>query len=284
MIHLYYIVVKRYDKVLVGSIQQLNKNNQVNTVPQGVAAQNPGIQVIARAAAVLRTLKDHREGLSLGQIAQAVDLPRSTVQRIINALLNERLVMSMAPQAGYRLGPEIQSLAAAGQTEVAEIVRPYITKLSRETSETVDLAEFRHDHMVFIDQVVGTHRLRTASAVGEIFPMSTTANGKASLALLNDDLIKQLFKYEKADGIKKKKSVNDFMREIQLIREQGYSCDRDEHTQGISALGAAFMTVNEHIYAVSIPVPTPRFVENQSLLVEHLLCTMQRIKAALVLS
>ncbi len=44
------------------------------------------VQVIARAAAILRALEDEADGLSLGQIAQRVCLARSTVQRIVAAL------------------------------------------------------------------------------------------------------------------------------------------------------------------------------------------------------
>ena len=37
----------------------------------------------------------------------------------------------------------------------------------------------KKDHLVFIDQVIGSQRLRTVSAVGETFPLHCTANGKA---------------------------------------------------------------------------------------------------------
>ncbi|MEP5153633.1 helix-turn-helix domain-containing protein, partial [Planktotalea sp.] len=62
-----------------------------------------GIQVISRAAAVLRCLKDYPQGLSLGQIATEVSLPRSTVQRIVGALQSERLLISNVTGGGVRL-------------------------------------------------------------------------------------------------------------------------------------------------------------------------------------
>jgi len=45
------------------------------------ASERQGIQVIARAAALLRALERRPEGLSLGELAKAVSLPRSTVRR-----------------------------------------------------------------------------------------------------------------------------------------------------------------------------------------------------------
>ena len=48
-----------------------------------------GIQVISRAVKVLRALEGKPDGLSLSAIANEVDLPRSTVQRIVGALATE---------------------------------------------------------------------------------------------------------------------------------------------------------------------------------------------------
>ncbi len=38
--------------------------------------------------------------------------------------------------------------------------------------------------MIFLDQVPGSHRLRTVSPVGEVFPLTPTANGRAVLATM----------------------------------------------------------------------------------------------------
>ena len=220
---------------------------------------NQGVQVIARAAEILRVLKNDNAGLSLGQIAERVHLPRSTVQRIVNALLAERLVMSSSSEGGLRLGSEIQSLAAAGRVNMTELVHPVLTELAKRTKETVDLAVFRDDHMVFLDQVIGTHRLRTVSAVGEVFPMTDTANGKAALSLLEDDKVVSIAARElKADG-QTQRPLSDFLKEIEDIRATGIAWDLDEHTQGISAAGFAFRDPVGLIYAISVPVPSHRF-------------------------
>lgn len=230
-----------------------------------------GVQVIARAAEILRILKNDTSGLSLGQIADRVHLPRSTVQRIVNALIAERLVMASAAEGGLRLGSEIQSLAAAGRINMTELVRPILTELSKETQETVDLAVFRGDHMVFLDQVVGSHRLRTVSSVGESFPMTTTANGKAALALMEDDALVALASPEvklAGDGAR---PLSDFLKEIEQIRQTSIAWDINEHTDGISAAGFALKDPIGQIYAVSVPVPSHRFKTMKDSLVDLLL-------------
>ncbi|MCV0427167.1 MAG: IclR family transcriptional regulator [Roseibium sp.] len=216
-------------------------------------------------------LKQDNSGLSLGQIAERVHLPRSTVQRIVNALLAERLVMSASAEGGLRLGSEIQSLAAAGRVNMAEVVHPVLMDLAKRTKETVDLAVFRDDHMVFVDQVVGTHRLRTVSAVGEVFPMTDTANGKAALALMEDDKVVALAAQELKSNGGTLRPLSDFLKEIEDIRVSGLAWDLGEHTEGISAAGFAFQDHVGLIYAISVPVPANRFGGLKDLLAERLL-------------
>ncbi|MBT4588690.1 MAG: helix-turn-helix domain-containing protein, partial [Rhodospirillaceae bacterium] len=72
-----------------------------------------GIRVISRAAEILRTLNDESRGLSLGQIAAQVNLPRSTVQRIVGALKIEGFIIDGPGESQIRIGPAFFSIAAA---------------------------------------------------------------------------------------------------------------------------------------------------------------------------
>lgn len=233
--------------------------------------QDHSIQVISRACDILRALKDDTNGLSLGQIAAKVQLPRSTVQRIVNALLVEKLVMSSASESGLILGPEIHSLATGFKYDVAQALRPLLTQLSRDTGETVDLAVLRDNQLEFIDQVEGTHRLRTVSAVGEVFPLTDTANGKAVLSLMDEEQTTAKISAELGNSQKAKKHMAQLVKEIKTVRKQGYSLDIDEHSVGISAVGAAFIDSLGQKHAISIPVPSQRFDDKKAQLISCLL-------------
>lgn len=241
--------------------------------------ENPRIQVLSRAADILRALKSDNRGLSLGRIAARVGLPRSTVQRIVNALVAERLVAPNAASGGYQLGPEILALAQAARQDVAGALRPVIEGLSRDTGETVDLAVLRDDGMVFVDQVVGTQRLRTVSAIGETFPLTVTANGKAALAWLDDGDVARIVADE-GRRLGTGKMPNGAGPEIRAARESGYALDLDEHTADISAAGIAFR-LRGAIYAISIPAPSQRFRDERDALLEKLLAVRPEIARVL---
>lgn len=235
-----------------------------------------GIQVIARAAAVLRVLKGAPGGMSLGQIAEKVDLPRSTVQRIVAALQTERLVIASNAYSGIRLGPEIRSLAEATRFNIAEVVQPLLQDLSEKTGETVDLSVLRGNKMIFIDQITGSQRLVAISSVGEAFSLTDTANGKACLAQMNDKDVRRLARAEWALlGVPE--HMEALEAALRKIRESGVAFDENEHTSGISAVGIGFSDWKGDIYAISIPAPTARFAENR----EKLVAALRDIQSAL---
>ncbi len=225
--------------------------------------ENQGVQVIARAAQILRVLASETDGLSLGQIANKVELPRSTVQRIVFALTREGLVASDGGRGGLRLGSEIQTLAQAAASTPRDRLRPLMQRIAAETGETVDLAVLQGNSMLFIDQIEGQHRLRTVSSIGESFPLATTANGKAALACLDEE-------DAAARAGLSGKPLRALLSELRQIRDGALARDEDEHTDGISAMGFGIQDPSGEIFAISIPVPSSRYARIKDTLVATL--------------
>jgi DNA-binding IclR family transcriptional regulator len=237
------------------------------------------VQVIARAASILRALEDQTAGLSLGQIAERVNLARSTVQRIVAALEAEKLVIAASPAGRVRLGPTILRLASSVRTDFVAVARPFLVKLSHQLRETVDLATIKKDHLVFTDQVIGSQRLRTVSAVGETFPLYCTANGKAYLAELDDDAVMRLIgKTFERRTPKTLTRLADLIKDLRQVRQAGVAFDREEHTLGICAAGVALRDLLGNYVAISVPVPAPRFYDHQGLIAERLLATKRSLQ------
>lgn len=242
-----------------------------------------GIQVISRAASVLRSLKAHPDGLSLGQIAADIELPRSTVQRIVGALQEERLVIANATGNGVRLGPELGALAQAARFNTAEQCRIFLKQLTDATGETSDLSVLRGNSMIFVDQVPGTHRLRTVSSVGEVFPVTTTANGRACLAALDRDKALALARaeVEKTGGVLDTAKLCEILDDIAAT---GLAYDLDEHSDGISAIGFAFQDLAGDLYAISVPIPSSRFAARKGIIQDAMMQAKTAVEKAISLA
>jgi IclR family transcriptional regulator, acetate operon repressor len=245
-----------------------------------VANDKSQVQVIARAATILRALEEENKGLSLGQIAQRVNLARSTVQRIVAALETEKLVIAATPNGRVRLGPTILRLAASVRSDFLALARPFLERLSAELHETVDLAMVKKDHLIFIDQVPGSQRLRAVSAVGESFPLYCTANGKAYLAQLTDAGVEKLIGRAYAARTPHTLTRLDaLMKELAAARREGAAYDREEHTLGICAVGVALHDPLGNPMAISVPVPSQRFEDRARLIAERLIATKKAMEA-----
>ena len=232
--------------------------------------KNKGIQVISRAADILRALGEDTDGQSLGQIARRVNLPRSTVQRIVAALASEGFISTEDRASGLRLGPAFQSLTHAATRDTKDRLRPLMRDIAGRTGETVDLAILDGRHMLFVDQIVGGQRLRAVSSIGDRFPLTTTANGKAALACLDEAAAARMIITEMENGERNGQSLPAILNEIAAIRLGALARDEDEHTEGISALGFALKDGRADIYAISVPVPSSRFARLKDMLSEVL--------------
>jgi DNA-binding IclR family transcriptional regulator len=240
------------------------------------------VQVIARAACILRTLEDESQGLSLGQIAQRIGLARSTVQRIVAALEAEKLLIAASPNGRVRLGPAILRLAASVRSDFIDMARPHLTQLSNDLQETVDLSTVKKDQLIFIDQVVSSQRLRTVSAVGDNFPLYCTANGKAYLATLPDAQIEKLIGRQfKTRTPKTFTRIEQLLADLVAVRKTGVAFDMEEHTAGICAAGVALTDSLGNSIAISVPVPATRFRAQQALIAQRLLATKRSLLASM---
>jgi DNA-binding IclR family transcriptional regulator len=207
----------------------------------------------------MRALEEAPEGLGLGEVAAAVELPKSTVHRLAGALAEEGLV-DQGEDGRIRLGGGLARLAAASREALSERLRPVLLGLRRELDETVDLAVLDGAGARFVDQLPAPHRLRATSSVGEVFPLHCTANGKALLAALPEEraaalLPKRLPRLTPRTIV----SRDELLGELRKVRREGVALDREEHTEGICAAGAAVLDATGAVAAISVPVPAQRF-------------------------
>ena len=186
--------------------------------------------------------------------------------------------MPVSERGRVRLGPALVRLGTSATADILGLVRPYLAELSLQVGETVDLSTVRDDQAVFIDQVAGTQRLAAISQVGTVFPLHSTANGKALLACLPADRRRQLLSrplsQDTGATITDAANLED---EIRQVLQTGIAYDFEEHTAGICAVGTAMLDAFDRPLALSIPVPKTRYDGIAASLREPLLATRDRM-------
>ncbi|CDM25175.1 Transcriptional regulator, IclR family [Castellaniella defragrans 65Phen] len=246
-------------------------------------AEKQGIQVIARAAALLRVLEKHSEGMTLTALAQQVGLARSTVQRIVDSLSDESLVFIGTSGGRIRLGPMLLSLAAATRFPVTELIRPILSAVADDTDETVALGVAEADHVVFVDRILARQRVTSIIEVGATLPLHCSASGKAILAALSPaelQAARETLTLEKYTA----RTMTTWPRlekELAGIRAQGIAEDNEEHSEGISSLAIAFTVPGGTRCTLAITLPTPRYRDTKETLRDVLLHALRTIEKRL---
>jgi DNA-binding IclR family transcriptional regulator len=246
-----------------------------------VAQQRDGVQVLSRAALLLRTLSVAPEGLTPIALADRVGLPRSTCYRIVGSLCQEGL-MRLAPSGKLHIGAGLISIATAGRRELRHEAAPYLKRLSLELHETVELVVLDGDEALFTDQYVPQRSLRVVAEVGDRFPLYCTACGKALLAELPqpeaEGLIPRRLEPVTRHTIVDRKSLLD---ELDVVRATGVAYDHQEHTLGVSAVGAAVRDAGGSMAAITVAMPAARLEGREEHIAEQLLRTRDEIQRAI---
>ena len=229
----------------------------------GSRTRDDGIQVLRRAAAALDEIATAPGRLRLVDLHTRLGLAKSTTRRLLVGLVEVGFA-AVDDDGRIVLGDRLLSLVSVNAAHLAATFRPTLEHVAEATGETADLSLFRGGQMLFIDQIESPHRLRAVSAIGTRFPLYDTANGKATLALLNDGDVTSVLAPldpERAASLR---------AEIDEIRSTGVAFDRDEHTDGISAAGIAARAAGGNIVAISVPAPTERFLTHEDRIVAAL--------------
>ncbi|MCP8894651.1 IclR family transcriptional regulator [Shinella daejeonensis] len=210
-----------------------------------------GIQVIARAAAILRQLGDHPDGLSLASIAKRVGLARSTVQRIMQSLEAEGFVELSAQGHGFRLGPMLSELVYRRQADIVSEVRPLLEQLCGELGETVALCALAGRNLAAIDRCIAEQPLRVVFPLGTApVPAHQLAAGRSIIAELPPERAKQI--------LSEYMSETDVSHELEAIyREKDIARDTSNFFAGVCSFAVPLCT-HLGLYSLAVVLPTIR--------------------------
>jgi len=254
-------------------------DEQTETTSTG---RREGIQVIARAADVLRLLSTEVDGLSPQELAQRSGIPRPTVYRIARALAAEDFVRQL--QSGkFVVGPGLMGVAVSSRRDIRHEVSPFLKQLSNELDETADLAVLYAGEALYVDQYVSPHVLRIVAHIGARLPLHCTANGKALLAALAPEQVDAVLPHRlerlTVNTITDRDSLHE---EIQRVRLTGLSFDLEEYADGVVAVGAFVRDAIGDVVSLAAVVPMVRYRADSESIVAVVARTRDDAQAALL--
>ena len=204
-----------------------------------------------------------RPSVRVIEVAQHLNVARSTAHRILTALLARGFVVQDSHKV-YRVGPAIERFRQPNlkiPRANKELVHPHVERLAARVGETCHVAVLEGSGTRFIDSVESFHALRVGSRIGMLLPAHKTSIGVALLAELPLSSLRALYpRGPTGDARDAKQTLHDLERKIRAVRRSGYATNVGESDAGISAVGMCLRDPYDRAFAgIAVAIPTPRF-------------------------
>lgn len=222
--------------------------------------------------------------MSVGEIAQALELSRSTVHRLLNTLKTCKAIRQDPCDRRYSLSLHLllYGKAVLDHFDLREQAHPLLGELSKEVGETVFMGVLDDYQLVYIDHVDSLdHGLRMTPQIGRRQDAHTTALGKTLLAHLEPQRLEEVLKRPLPRRIKHSiTSPDDLRKELEKIRKSGYATDKQESEIGICCVAAPIWGADGQVVAaISISGPSERLQQKglETVLRDRVQATAARI-------
>ena len=226
------------------------------------------VQSVDRTLTILEVLSDCNDGLGITEISSLVNLHKSTVHRLLSTLIYKGYVVQDEESSKYKITFKLFELGSkkVHKLDLLEISRPYTKMLMESVNEVVHLIIREETDIVYIDKVEANNTISMASRIGKRNPMYCTATGKAILAYLPEEEIREVWNKSKIVKLTKKTNTDFilFKKELQEVKKNGYAIDDEENEIGVKCVGAPIFDMNgDVVAAISVTGPVTRITDDK---------------------
>lgn len=200
--------------------------------------------VLGKVTLLLQRFSEASTSLTLADLCQQTDLPKATIHRLLNALVEVGVLdrVGNSYQIGLRLF-EFGTLASP-YSVLRSIALPFLEDLLHETKATVHLALLDETEVVYIERLQGHNRdIAVPTRVGGRRPAYCTALGKALLAYAPPSVLQEVL----SEKLNRRTpytlvSRDRLLVDLSAVRQTGVAYDREEFKIGLMCVAAPILS------------------------------------------
>ncbi|MFZ7133275.1 MAG: IclR family transcriptional regulator [Eubacteriales bacterium] len=224
------------------------------------------VQSVTRALDIIQCFKNNEE-LGISEIAAVMQLSKSTIYGLVHTLaVNGYLEQNKSTQK-YRLGIKLFELGniVHSRMDLRNEAKVYCQQLADKWKDTVHLATYYDEEIIYIDKINMPEAVIVYSQVGKRAPMHCTGVGKAILAYVDDGFLEKYISDKPLKKITKNTITNKgkLIKELEVIKTQGYAVDDEEIEIGLRCVAAPIFNYKGYpIAAISLSAPYRKLTDD----------------------
>jgi len=243
-----------------------------------------------RLIAVLETVAAAGRAISASEVQRATDIPRPTCYRLLQTLVEYRLLETPDDTQRYLIGDRVKRIALLGQSDVSvcSTAAPTLAEAAIDFGEAVFLSRFR-------DNKVEITHVETPSDAARSFihpglgsrPLHACSCSKVIAAFADEEFQAEMFAHPlRAFTEQTKTQPTEVKRELMAIRDRGYAECVEEIEVGVCSVAVPIRIGSLGVpYSVGATGPVRRFTKShREKIGGELIEVAQRISTNLQLS
>jgi DNA-binding IclR family transcriptional regulator len=190
-----------------------------------------------RVLTLLETIGATPVGTTFSQLNASLRIPKSSLHALLEVLTSRDYIELDPESRRYSLGVRVWETGYAYHRHhgVLKQAQEVLEKIVARVNETVQFAKLVGSENVYLAKVDSTHALRLQSDVGTRLQAHATGIGKALLAQLDDEEVRERFVRKDlpvytANTIP---TVSALLDELAIIRQRGFAVDNEEYSLGV---------------------------------------------------
>lgn len=211
-----------------------------------------GIQSLEIGLEVLKKIAEQDKPLTNAEISRLCNMSTSKLHRYLTSFCRAGFLEKRA-DLRYSLGTDLilLGLKASEGIDVKERAVPYLAELREKLNETVALCLWGEHGPFFIRWEESQRAINVGIKVGTQIKVSTSAAGKVFAAFLPKERTSHLIEQELGDQPSR---MEQFYKEIQQVKEQGYAAVVGTLLSGLSAVSCPVFDQTGQIVAAILVV------------------------------
>ncbi len=195
---------------------------------------------LIKGLGLLETLSHADQPMGVTELANRLDIGKSTVHRLLQALVEQGYVRRNEASGSYAASIKLWELGSAvlSNLDLRHASQSWMAWLLERTRETVHLSVLDGDEVVYVHKLDSPEPVRAYSSIGGRAPAHCVATGKAMLAFEPMAHLTSLSRHLQACSPRTLTVPTEFLREMERIREQGYAVNRGEWRESVGGVAA----------------------------------------------
>ncbi|MCD2136411.1 IclR family transcriptional regulator [Salinicoccus halitifaciens] len=223
------------------------------------------IESVRRACNIISCFTNEEPILGNAEIAEKLNLSRSTTHHLIKTLHTEGVLMKEGASK-YRLGWKIidWNNGVMHQHEIYNTALPMVKGLVEKYNGTAHIGMYDKGDVVFVLRISSENAYPVSTSLGGRKPAHSTSLGKVLLAFNRAYLQETIARGLSKQGRNTITEVNMLKRELNTVKKNSYSVSIDENDTSTYAIAAPIQSYSGETIASVNLVGSIEYMKNQN--------------------